>query len=118
MACELDLAEILAGAAPGGRPKPLAQFPAARRDLSLVVEDGLPYERIEQTLSGAGLENLEEIDYVTTFRGKALEAGKKSVSVALVFRSETGTLTGEQVEAAVVKAVAAAGEKIGATLRS
>ena len=35
---------------------------------------------------------------VTTYRGKPLEKGQKSVTVTLVFRSPTRTLTGDEVE--------------------
>jgi phenylalanyl-tRNA synthetase beta subunit len=47
-----------------------------------------------------------------------LEKGNKSVTVTLVFRSPTGTLTGEEVDAAVGKVVEAAKSKLGATLRA
>jgi phenylalanyl-tRNA synthetase beta chain len=117
MAAELDLNSLIAGAVAVPRLHPLPQFPAARRDLSLVVDDAMAYEKIEQALRQAALPHLEAIEYVTTFRGKPLETGRKSVTVTLVFRDEAGTLTGEQVESAVSTAVAAAAEKLGATLR-
>jgi phenylalanyl-tRNA synthetase beta chain len=116
-ACQLDLNDLISGAAGVKRLHPLPQFPAARRDLSLIVDDPVPYEKIERTLRESQPPNLVEIDYVTTFRGKPLEAGKKSVTVTLVFRSDSGTLTGEQVEASVSAAFAAAREKLAASLR-
>jgi phenylalanyl-tRNA synthetase beta chain len=117
MAAELDLKSLIAGAVAVPRLHPLPQFPEARRDLSLVVDDALAYEKIEQALRQSAPPHLEAIEYVTTFRGKPLQAGRKSVTVTLVFRDEAGTLTGEQVESAVSTAVAAAAERIGATLR-
>ncbi|HTX39620.1 MAG TPA: hypothetical protein VME43_31590, partial [Bryobacteraceae bacterium] len=114
---ELDLAALIAGTVQVARLKPLPQFPPARRDLSLVVDESTPYERIEQTLRNSRPPHLEEIEYVTTYRGKPLEAGKKSVTVTLVFRLDSGTLTSEQVEASVAMAVAAAVKELGATMR-
>jgi phenylalanyl-tRNA synthetase beta chain len=61
---------------------------------------------------------LESIEYVTTYRGKPLEAGTKSVTITLVFRSATTTLTSEAVEDAVQKVTAAAKANLGATLRA
>jgi phenylalanyl-tRNA synthetase beta chain len=116
-AAQLDLAALISGAVSVKRLHPLPQFPAARRDLSLVVDDATPFEKIEQTLRSARLENLEQIEYVTTFRGKPLESGKKSVTVTLVFRSASATLTGEQVEGAVASAFGSASTQLGATLR-
>jgi phenylalanyl-tRNA synthetase beta chain len=51
---------------------------------------------------------LEKGQYVTTYRGKPLEKGTKSVTVTLVFRAPDRTLTGEEVESAVQKVVEAA----------
>ncbi len=63
-------------------------------------------------------ELMEDLEYVTTYRGKPLENGQKSVTVTLVFRSPTGTLTGEQVDATVQRVVEAAKAELGATLRA
>ncbi len=61
---------------------------------------------------------LEEVEFVTTYRGKPLQPGTKSVTITQVFRSPTATLTNEQVEESVQKTIAAAREKLDATLRA
>lgn len=116
-AAELDLALILDGARDVPQLKPLSRFPAVRRDVSLIVPENLRYEKIDSLIHGLKLEFLESVDFVTTFRGKPLEAGTKSVTIALVFRSPNATLTGEQVEGSVQKAIDAARAQLGATLR-
>jgi phenylalanyl-tRNA synthetase beta subunit len=58
------------------------------------------------------------VEYVTTYRGKPLEKGQKSVTTTLVFRSATATLTSEQVEPAVQGVIDAAKKELGATLRT
>ena len=63
------------------------------------------------------LPNLEAVEYVTTYRGKPIAAGSKSVTLELVFRSESATLTSEEVESSVQRVVGAAKEKVGAELR-
>ena len=55
---------------------------------------------------------------MTTYRGKPLEKGTKSVTITLVFRSPAETLTSEQVEASVGRVVEAAKRDLGATLRT
>jgi hypothetical protein len=116
-AAELDLAPLLAGARDVPQLKTLSRFPAVQRDVSLVVPENLRFEKIESLIRGLNLEFLESIDFVTTFRGKPFETGFKSVTIALVFRSPVATLTGEQVEGSVQKAIDAAKGKLGATLR-
>ena len=116
-AAELQLDPLLAGHAHVPQLRPLPKFPSVRRDLSLIVPETLPFAQIESLVNGLSLDQLESMEYVTTYRGKPLEKGSKSVTITLVFRSPSTTLTSEQVEGAVQKAILAAREKLGATLR-
>jgi len=47
-----------------------AVFLRFRRDLSFVLPEATPYERLESAARGAEPSNLEAIEYVTTYRGK------------------------------------------------
>lgn len=115
---ELELSVLLELAQQVKLLKPLPRFPAVRRDLSLVVAENIRFEQIDSTLRSLSLPDLEDLEYVTTYRGKPLEKGAKSVTVTLVFRSPTSTLTSEQVEESVQKAVEAARQGLGAALRA
>ena len=117
VAAELYLEPLLNGASRVPRVTELAKFPAVKRDLSLVVAEKVSYAKIESIVRDLKLPNLEEIEYVTTYRGKQIGEGNKSVTIELVFRSESGTLTSEEVEGSVERVVGAAKEKVGATLR-
>jgi phenylalanyl-tRNA synthetase beta chain len=116
-AAELDLSPLLAGSRHVPQLRPLARFPAVCRDVSLIVPEALRFEKIESLIHGLALEFLESIDFVTTYRGAPLDAGFKSVTITLVFRSPAATLTSEQVETSVQKAIDAAKRELGATLR-
>jgi phenylalanyl-tRNA synthetase beta chain len=117
-AAEMDLLPLVEGAIRIPQQKPLPTFPAVRRDLSLVVPESTRYEKIESLIRAQKPELMEDLEYVTTYRGKPLEKGQKSVTVTLIFRSPTGTLTGEQVDATVGRVVDAAKSELGATLRA
>ncbi len=118
MAAELDLVPLLEGARHVPQLRPLPRFPAVRRDLSLVVPETTRYEQVDATIHAVAPADLEAVEYVTTYRGKPLDAGTKSVTVALVFRSPTTTLTGDAVESAVAGVVDAARTQLGAILRA
>jgi phenylalanyl-tRNA synthetase beta chain len=118
VAAELELDPLLELARPVRQLHALPRFPAVERDVSLVVAEAVPFERVEQTIAALKLEQLEEVRYVTTYRGKPLDKGSKSLSVRLAFRSGTSTLTSQQVEESVQRAVAAAKEQLGASLRA
>jgi phenylalanyl-tRNA synthetase beta chain len=117
-AAECELLPLVEGAQRIPQQKMLPTFPAVRRDLSLVVPESMRYERVESVIRNLKPESLEDLEYVTTYRGKPLEKGQKSVTVTLVFRSPTGTLTSEQVDATVQRIVDAAKAELGAALRA
>ena len=117
-AAELDLAPLLAGNRRVPQLRELPKFPAVRRDISLIVQMNLPYEKIDSLIRGLSLPFMETIDFVTTYRGKPLDPSTKSVTITLVFRSPSATLTSEQVESSVEQAIAAAKTQLGATLRT
>jgi phenylalanyl-tRNA synthetase beta chain len=117
IAAELELEPLLKFAQHVPQLHPLPRFPAVRRDLSLVVSESTPYEQVERLIRSLQLPNLEDLEFVTTYRGKPLDKGAKSITITLIFRSPTATLTSEQVEGAVQKAVAAAQKDLNATLR-
>ena len=116
-AAELDLLPLVEGARRVPQQADLPNFPAIRRDLSLVVPESTRFEKIESLIRDLKPTFMEDLEYVTTYRGKPLEKGQKSVTVTLVFRSPTGTLTGEQVESTIQSVVESAKSKLGETLR-
>ena len=117
-AAELELLPMVEGAQRVPQLKPLPEFPAVRRDLSLVVPQSMPYERIESLIREQHPPMLETLEYVTTYRGKPLEKDQKSVTVTLVFRDPGGTLTSEQVDSIVDGIIDAAKSQLGAVLRA
>jgi phenylalanyl-tRNA synthetase beta chain len=115
---ELELVPLLLGAQLVPQLRPLPRFPAVRRDLSLVVSEQTRFEQIETLIREQKLDMLEDLEFVTTYRGKPLDQNQKSVTIALVFRSPSATLTSEQVEDQVQRIVIAARQNLNATLRT
>jgi len=116
-AVELELEPLLAGAQLVPQLKPLPKYPSVRRDVSLVLSEPTRFEQIDQVVKTVAPDNLEDVEFVTTYRGKPLEPGTKSVTLTLVFRSPDTTLTSEQVDASVDSVVEAARKQLKATLR-
>jgi phenylalanyl-tRNA synthetase beta chain len=117
-AAELELTALLRGARHVPQLRPLPKYPAVRRDLSLVLAEAVRFEQVQDVIATVRPDHLEEVEFVTTYRGKPLEKGTKSLTLTLIFRSATGTLTGEQVEAAVARVTDAARATLGAVLRT
>lgn len=97
--------------------KALPKFPATTRDLAFVVDADTPVLHIEKAIAKACGKILESIELFDVYQGAQLGEGKKSVAWGLRFRSAERTLTDEECNNAVNKAIKAA-EGLGAVLRS
>ena len=73
---------------------------------------------IERTIDALSLPHLESVSFITTFRGKQIGEGRKSVSLRLVFRKADGTMTSDEADASVARAIDALRGKLGAEVRS
>ena len=96
----------------------LPKYPAVTRDLSIIVEEAVTWRQLEQAIAAVGQPMRVGMEYVTTYRGKPIEPGRKSVTVTLTYRSGEGTLRSEQVDEQVAQVMAALSQKLGATLRT
>lgn len=97
--------------------KPLPKFPATTRDLSFVCDKEIPVLTLEKAIGEAVGKNLENIALFDVYEGEQIEKGKKSVAFSVRMRSPEKTLTDEEADAAMKRAVKALG-KLGISLRS
>lgn len=117
-AAELDLVALIDACQHVPQLHALPRFPAVRRDLSLILGEAVKFEQVQTLVTDLKLPQLEAVEYVTTYRGKPLEKGQKSLTITLVFRSPGETLTSEQVEASVQRVVEQAKATLSASLRA
>jgi len=97
--------------------RPVARFPAVKRDLSVVVDESVTWEALAGAITTAAGELMTELEYVGTYRGKQAGAGRKSVTMRLTYRHEKRTLRHEEVDASVDAVVAALRRQHHADLR-
>jgi phenylalanyl-tRNA synthetase beta chain len=114
---ELDLDALVELGAREVLTAPIAGFPAATQDLSLIVGSGIPAGSVLATvIEGAG-ELLEHAALVDDYRGAGVPEGSKSLTFALRFRAPDRTLTAAEASEAKAAAVALAATRHGATTR-
>ena len=114
----MNIGELLSSFPPDVQSHPLPKQPAIERDISLIVDEEVLWLNLAETLQALSLENLEDIEFVTTFRGKNIEAGKKSVTIRLRFRDAKRTLTHEEVNTPVSTACDALISTFNAEIRT
>ncbi len=97
LTCVLDFDILLDLKLPVEKFKPLPRFPAAPRDLAIVVDESIKVGDIKAEIFKAGGSLLKEIDIFDVYRGKPIAAGKKSIAFSMVYRSDKKSLLNEEV---------------------
>ena len=96
------------------RYQPLPRYPAVERDFSFVFNDGVTFEKIQETVIGLGLSELRSFSPVEIFRGGNVPAGKYSLLLRARFQSAERTLREDEVaewSAQIIKALENLGGK-------
>ena len=113
---DIDLHKLAPHMRLSPRYKEPSDMQPAYRDLAMLVDEAVEYVELENTMkSSAGL--LRGIELFDLYRGKQIEAGKKSVAVHLTFTADDRTLTSEEVDGDMQKIVQALTQRHNATIR-
>lgn len=95
----------------------LSRFPAIERDLSVLVKDQITWDQIQKQVQSTTPQFMESLDFVTTYRGKPIPKGVKSVSLRLCFRDPKNTLRHEQVDGQMKSVMDALTKNLNAEIR-
>ena len=112
---ELRLQGVAEGALPAFRP--LSKFPSIRRDLALVMDAGISYKQVRDTVCSAAPEILKDIFPFDVYTGIKIDSGRKSLALGLILQGSSHTLTDVEVDAAVTAILQGLESDLGATLR-
>ena len=94
----------------------LSRFQPVRRDFSLVLDESIPWERINQALATLDIPELAGWRAGEVFRDAKLGPGEYSLLLAVTFQSADRTLRDEELQEFQARVVEAVG-KAGARLR-
>jgi phenylalanyl-tRNA synthetase beta chain len=113
----IDLA-LVADAAPQAPTfKPFASLPPLRQDLAVALPDSVPAaQAIDAVREAAGAE-LERVELFDVYSGEQVGEGRRSLALALTFRSSERTLSDEDIAPARERIVAAL-SALGGELRA
>jgi phenylalanyl-tRNA synthetase beta chain len=97
--------------------KKISRFPTVRRDLAIVIDEGVPLAVLREnvTVSASGL--LSELRVFDVYRGPGLETGRKSIALGLILQDSSRTLTDVDADAVVTAVVARLRDVLSATIR-
>ena len=96
----IDLTLVLPLVSSSRKYKGIANFPAATRDLSMVVPRHVTAGEIEEVFDKKGGAYLESYELFDIYEGAQVLSGHKSMAYSLVFRAQDKSLSDEDVTAA------------------
>lgn len=97
--------------------KPVSNFPAVTRDISLVVPKNIPVGDIEERIRAKAGTHFESLELFDVYEGAQIEEGFKSVSYSLTFRGQEKTLEDEEIVSAMNRIMKELSD-MGITLRT
>jgi phenylalanyl-tRNA synthetase beta chain len=114
---ELDLDQILDREPKPTQWKPTSRYPSSDLDLSFVVPEEIPAERVEKAVRQGAGNLLVDVDLFDVYRGERAAPGTRSLAYRVRLQAPDRSLTDADV-ADVRRGVEAAATKLGAQLRS
>lgn len=81
----------------------IPKFPEVRRDFSLLVDQSVNYQQIEDIAIQTEKKLLKEVNLFDVYQGNNLPEGKKSYAVSFLFQDEHKTLTDSQIDKVMKK---------------
>jgi phenylalanyl-tRNA synthetase beta chain len=95
---EFDLEAILKAVPARYKYQPVPRFPAALRDIAIIVDESVPAERVVAEIRLAGGALMRDVRLFDVYRGESIAAGKKSLAYALSYQAEDRTLVDKEVD--------------------
>jgi len=115
---DLDYMALVESYPPTVQVHALPRFPAIERDLSIIVDESAAWDAIDRTIAEVDPPLMERVEFVTVYRGKPIEKGRKSVTFRMCFRDPQRTLEHDEVNDQVDRVVTALNKSLNAELRA
>ena len=83
----------------------ISRFPAIRRDLAIVVDEAVTLDEVRESVNLAAKGLLRDLHVFDVYRGKGVEAGRKSIALGLILQETSRTLTDGEADAVVAAVI-------------
>lgn len=97
--------------------KELPQFPAVRRDLALLIDSHVTFEKIQSVAYSTEKKLLKQVNVFDVYEGKGIPEGKKSYAVSFMLQDEQKTLNDAQIDNVMNRLISNYQKELGAELR-
>lgn len=115
---ELDFQAVARALARSRVFEPLPKYPSLRRDLSLLVDRGVPVGDLLGVIRQTGSPLVCRVELFDLYQGDNIPAGQKSLAFSLEYRSDEKTLTDREADAIHQNIISVLHSTFNAQLRS
>ena len=95
----------------------ISKYPAIRRDIAVIVDEGIEVRTLESIVHKAAGQLLKHLTVLSVYRGQQFEKGKKSIALGLQLQDTSRTLTDHEADTLVAQVVDQLARQAGATIR-
>jgi len=95
----------------------LPKFPEVRRDLALLLDEGVSYADLRAAAFKAGKKLVKQVSLFDVYRGDKIPAGKKQYALSFTIQDIEKTMTDQDVERVMEKLLSTFQNQFGAVLR-
>jgi len=78
--------------------QPISKYPAAVRDLAVLVPRGTKVEEVLNKIEVAGGKLIRDVDLFDVYEGEELPEGKKNLAFHIIYQAENRTLASQEVD--------------------
>ena len=97
---------------------PISKFPSVRRDISIILNEGIAADDVLVAVRRAAGEQLRDLQLFDEYRGQGIDSDKKSLTMGLIFQAYSSTLTEEEIEETMKRVLLQLHDDFGGTLRN
>jgi len=95
----------------------LSKFPSIRRDLAIVLDRGVPFEKVLEVAREAAPGSVKDIQLFDVYTGENVDSSLKSLALSLILQETSHTLTDQEVDDASSRVLGALEQALSAKLR-
>jgi len=97
--------------------KEVSKFPAVRRDLSLLIDENVSFDKLQFVAQKTERKLLKEVNVFDVYKGDKIPEGKKSYALSFILQDEEKTLTDKQIDSIVQKLIVNFEKELSAEVR-
>ncbi len=115
MLFELDAALAFASNVP--KSVVVSKFPAIRRDIAIVVDENVAAGDLVKVAASSAPDLIRNVTIFDVYQGPGIEAGRKSIALGLILQETSRTLTDEDADSVMDRAIRNLKREFAAELR-